>query len=202
MKKGKAREHILTSTKRIIEKNGYSNTNVIEVAREAKVSVGTLYYHFPRGKIDLLIAIFKEIVANVMEEAERLGFSPDKEFSSIAEALKFHLGIIIKLHKKYRLTLAAWESEVLANLDYFIKLRDEKDLAGELKGEMDVFIELIKSIIKLFPDENLTIEGKGDQLNFILQAIIHKYAYDDSIFASDEHFIDLVSKIIIAILGD
>ena len=95
MRKGRGKAHTLKIAKKIIEEKGYSNTHVVEVAREANISVGTLYYHFPRGKIDILIAIFRELASNYMKEAEKLGYSPDKEFSGINEALKFHINIIL-----------------------------------------------------------------------------------------------------------
>jgi len=202
MKRGRGKAHLLKVARKIIEKKGYSSTHIIEVAREANISVGTLYYHFPRGKIDILIAIFKNITANYVKEAEKLGYSPNKQFSSLEEALRFHLGIIVKLHKKYRITFTAWENEILPNLENIIKLRDEKDLAGILKGEMDLLFEQIRHIIKQFPKENITIEGKVEQLYFILQAIIHKYSLNDSIFISEEKFIDLISKITLIILKE
>ena len=202
MKRGRGKTHTLKIAKRIIEKKGYTNTHIIEVAREAKISVGTLYYHFPRGKIDLLIAIFKDITANYMKEAEKLGYTINKKFSSLEEALRFHLGIIVKLHKKYHITITAWEKEILPNLENIVKLREEKDLAGVLKSEMDLFFEQINHIRKEFPKENLSLEGKGEQLYFILQGIINKYSQNDSVFSSEEDFINLLSKIILVMLKD
>lgn len=200
MKKYGARELIIQTAYKLVDKNGYANTNIIEIAKKADISVGTLYYHFPRGKIDILLALTREIAQNFKEEAKELGFSEGIEFSTIKEAMIYYLSLIIKLHKKYRLTLAAWESEILSNLDYYLKLREQMDFKKEIPNEMNLFINEMRQLIKKYPDENLCLEGKEKQLYVITQAIIHKYAYDNYGFSSDRELINILSKIIFAIL--
>lgn len=202
MKKHGARELILQVAKKLVDKNGYGNTNIIDIAKQANVSVGTLYYHFPKGKIDILLALIKKIVKDFKEEAERLGFTELIDFSTVKEALIYYLSLIIKLHKKYRLTLAGWESEILSNLDYYVNLRKEMELEKEIPDEMNLFIREMSKLIKKFPNENLSIEGKEKQLYIITQAIVHKYAYDTYGFNSDEELITILSKIILTILRD
>jgi len=202
MKKHGARELILQVSKKLVDKNGYGNTNIIDIAKQANVSVGTLYYHFPKGKIDILLALIKKIVKDFKEEAERLGFTEVIDFSTVKEALIYYLSLIIKLHKRYRLTLAGWESEILSNLDYYVNLRKEVELEKEIPDEMNLFIREMSKLIKKFPDENLSIEGKEKQLYMITQAVIHKYAYDSYGFNSDEELITILSKIILTILRD
>ncbi len=202
MKKYGARELILQVAKKLIDKNGYGNTNIIDIAKQGNVSVGTLYYHFPRGKIDILLSLIKEIAQDFKEEALRFGFTGGIDFSTIKEALTNYLSLIIKLHKKYRLTLAGWESEILSHLDYYIKLRKEMDIEKEIPDEMNLFIREMKNLIKKFPDENLSIEGREKQLYIITQAIIHKYSYDSYGFNSDEELTNILSKIILTILRD
>jgi len=202
MKKYGARELIIQTANKLVDKNGYANTNIIEIAKQANISVGTLYYHFPKGKIDILLALTREIAQDFKEEAKILGFSKEMDFSTVKEALIYYLSLIIKLHKKYRLTLAAWESEILSNLDYYLKLRDEMDSVKEFENEMNLFINEMKELIKKFPNENLSLKGKEKQLYIITQAIIHKYTYDNYGFKSDEELINILLKIILTILRD
>jgi len=202
MKKYGARELIIQTANKMVDKNGYANTRIIEIAKQANVSVGTLYYHFPRGKIDILLALTRELALDFKEEAKILGFSEGMDFSTVKEALIYYLSLIIKLHKKYRLTLAAWESEILSNLDYYLKLRDEMDSVKEFENEMNLFINEMKELIKKFPNENLSLKGKEKQLYIIIQAIIHKYTYDNYGFNSDEELINILLKIILTILRD
>ncbi|MFW9882033.1 MAG: TetR/AcrR family transcriptional regulator [Candidatus Thorarchaeota archaeon] len=202
MKKQGARNLIIQTANKLVDKTGYANTSIIEIAKQADISVGTLYYHFPRGKIDILLALTREVAQEFQQEAKALGFKEEIDFSSIKEAMMYYLSLIIKLHKKYRLTLAAWESEILANLDYYLKLRDEVDSEKGFENEMYFFINEMKRLINKFPNENLTLEGKEKQLYIITQAIIHKYTYDSFGFNSDQQLINLLSKIILAILRD
>ena len=99
MKKYGARELIIQTAIKLVDINGYANTNIIEIAKKADISVGTLYYHFPRGKIDILLALIREISQDFKEEARVLGFRAGLDFSTINEALVFYLSLIIKLHK-------------------------------------------------------------------------------------------------------
>ncbi|GAG97655.1 unnamed protein product, partial [marine sediment metagenome] len=145
-------------------------------------------------------ALTREIAQDFKEEAKKLGFSKGMDFSTAKEALIYYLSLIIKLHKKYRLTLAAWESEILSNLDYYLKLRDEMDSEKEFENEMNLFIKEMKELIKKFPNENLSLKGKEKQLYLITQAIIHKYTYDKYGFNSDEELITILSKIILIVL--
>ena len=202
MKRYRARELIIQTAINLVDKNGYANTNVIKIAKKAAISVGTLYYHFPKGKIDILLALTREIAQDFKEEAKRLGFKDDMDFLTLEEALKYYLSLIINLHKKYRLTLAAWESEILSNLDYYLKLREQMDLENEFSDEMNLFIKEIEQVIKKFPEERLSLEGKEKQLFIITQAIIHKYTYDNYGFNSDEQLIIPLVKIILTLLRD
>ncbi len=202
MRKFGAKEHIIDTIKSLIKKNGYGNINIKNVAKTANVSVGTLYYHFPRGKLDILITIFKQFAEDFMEDAVKLGYIEDNKFSSINEAIEFLLSILVKQHKKIRLTLAAWESEVLANLDYYIKLRENMNSIEEIQSEIKPLINYINNVIRQFPKEGLSIDGKETQFHFLTEALIHKYAYGSDVFKNDEDFIKMMSKIVLTILKD
>lgn len=200
MKKYGARDLIIQTVNKLVERRGYADTSIIEIAKQADISVGTLYYHFPKGKIDILLALTREIAQDFKEEAKKLGFSKGMDFSTVKEALIYYLSLILKLHKKYRLTLAAWESEILSNLDYYLKLRDDIDSEKEFENEMNLFINEMKFLIKKFPNENLSLKGKERQLYIVIQSIIHKYTYDNYGFNSDEELITMLLKIILTIL--
>ncbi|MHA2005485.1 MAG: TetR/AcrR family transcriptional regulator, partial [Candidatus Thorarchaeota archaeon] len=62
MRKSKAKQGIVNTAEKLIKKKGYSSLNVTDIAYVAKVSVGTLYYHFPKGKVDILAEIMSQRV--------------------------------------------------------------------------------------------------------------------------------------------
>ncbi|MFW9794043.1 MAG: TetR/AcrR family transcriptional regulator, partial [Candidatus Thorarchaeota archaeon] len=71
MRKSKAKQSIVETAQKLIEKKGYSNLNMNEVAYVAKVSVGTLYYHFPNGKVDILAEIMSRKTGGYVEEFKK-----------------------------------------------------------------------------------------------------------------------------------
>lgn len=62
-----ARQAILEATYDLISEKGYFGTTVNEIIKKSNTSKGSLYYHFPHGKEDAVIALldtFKEGMAN------------------------------------------------------------------------------------------------------------------------------------------
>ena len=52
-----AKEKILITSEELIESEGYVNVSARTIAKVAGISVGTLYHHFPRGKMEIVLAI-------------------------------------------------------------------------------------------------------------------------------------------------
>ena len=52
-----AKEKILAIAEELIEKEGYVNVSARAIAKKVGISVGTLYHHFPRGKMEIVIVI-------------------------------------------------------------------------------------------------------------------------------------------------
>ena len=50
---------IIKVAKELIIKNGYSNISSRRIAKESKLSIGTLFYHFPKGKLSILYEIIR-----------------------------------------------------------------------------------------------------------------------------------------------
>ncbi|MFX1350300.1 MAG: TetR/AcrR family transcriptional regulator, partial [Promethearchaeota archaeon] len=57
MMKTTVKEKIMEIAIKLFKEEGFVNTYIKEIAAKAKVSIGTLYYHFPQGKL----SIFQEI---------------------------------------------------------------------------------------------------------------------------------------------
>ena len=45
------KEKIIAIAEELIENKGYVNVSARSIAKEVGISVGTLYHHFPRGKM-------------------------------------------------------------------------------------------------------------------------------------------------------
>lgn len=66
-KKGEKYEAILEAAVKVIAANGYANSQVSKIAREAGVADGTVYHYFD-SKEEILIDLFSEFLGNFIEE--------------------------------------------------------------------------------------------------------------------------------------
>ncbi|HUX51914.1 MAG TPA: TetR/AcrR family transcriptional regulator [Spirochaetia bacterium] len=64
------RERILRAAARLIINNGVANTSLADIAREARISKGTLFYHYP-SKGDLVFDISERHMSHITEKIFR-----------------------------------------------------------------------------------------------------------------------------------
>ncbi len=82
-------QSILQTAERLFCENGYSNTKIQDIAREAEVAVGTVYFYF-RNKEDLLLQLIEATSFNVrtiLGEAFRSGKNPVERIEQAGRAL-------------------------------------------------------------------------------------------------------------------
>ncbi len=72
---------IIKAAVKVFAKNGFYNSRVSEIAKEAQVADGTVYLYF-KNKDDILIRLFEEemdkIITNMKEEMERVADPSEK----------------------------------------------------------------------------------------------------------------------------
>ena len=202
MSKKSAKDKILEIAKKLILEKGYSNTNIRDITYLANVSVGTLYHHFKKGKIDLLKEIIVKSTVEFSEDLNSQNFLADKEINNISDGLNTYLLALIENHRKNRLFLAAMESEVLSNISFYDKLKNDIRSKEARQIETNLFFKPIKTLLEKFPQEDLKFEGKEKHIHRIVDTLIHRHIYDEYTFESDEYFLQLLNKIILALSKD
>ncbi len=79
-------ERIIKAAIKVFAKNGFYNSRVSEIAKEAQVADGTVYLYF-KNKDDILIRLFEEemdkIITNMKEEMDRIP-QPDEKLRKFA----------------------------------------------------------------------------------------------------------------------
>jgi AcrR family transcriptional regulator len=183
------KDHIIRVATELITNKGYNSVSMREIAREANISAGTLFYHFKKGKSEILKIIFKDI----LEKLEVGRFFSVDNFDNFTEALKTILYRNIDLHRKSREFSAAMEVEIISNMDSYLKLSEF------LEPEIDIIIEPIISVAKKFKKSNFNLEGKEKVILQAVDAIVHRHIYYRNMFGSDEDLVNLLMKIIMAI---
>jgi TetR/AcrR family fatty acid metabolism transcriptional regulator len=118
MKVADKHEKILQASIRVFARNGFFNSRISEIAKEANVADGTIYLYF-NNKYDILITIFEEEMGKIIlrvkreiaelerpkEKLERFAFlhlSLIEENRDLAEVIQVELRQSSKFMKEYR----------------------------------------------------------------------------------------------------
>ncbi len=200
MRKSKAKQSIVETAQKLIEKKGYSNINVNEVAYVAKVSVGTIYYHFPNGKVDILAEIMSQKVEGYVEEFNRqVGVEKVLEMNmNIDDTLRWFLKKVIEFRRTDRQFLAAIQSEMFANPDDYMELVKKYQSTDGLQQAMGVLSEVIMKTEKA---ESLGKVGeKQDRILRIVGLMMIYQIIFPGYFGDDDDFVDLAVGLFIKIL--
>jgi len=88
-KRGQKYEQIIDAAVKVIAQNGYYNSQVSKIAKEAGVADGTIYLYF-RNKEDILISLFEEKMGNFVEKI--------KEKIQDESSVEKKLFILIEMH--------------------------------------------------------------------------------------------------------
>ena len=204
MRKSAAKRRILEVADKLIREKGYATLNVNEIAHQAKVSIGTLYYHFPKGKSSILLENranrADESIANLEKELGKEQYLEDsKDFK---DGLRKFLFVLLKLHRRNRQFLIAMEGEIFTNMETYLEAIDNVDLDDLFLKEINASLHPIKELMKRFPKENVSAEGKEKQVHKVIDTLIHRHIYFGYNFGTDEEFIDMLTKIVYTLLRE
>jgi AcrR family transcriptional regulator len=202
MRESKAKKKILHVADKMFKRVGYASLNVNEIAHEAGVSIGTLYYHFPEGKTSILM----EIRGRITEEykarfSERLDPERIDEAASFDEGLGWLLETLIGVHREERLVLAAMESEVLSNLASYDEVAEPIVVQGLMESDAGPVVGVLEALLSRHPGDGFTLEGREARVNKVVDVLIHRFVYVESMFGSEREFIDMMIGIVRALLA-
>ncbi len=202
MRKSKAKQSIVETAKKLIEKKGYSSLNMNEVAYVAKVSVGTLYYHFPKGKIDILAEIHSQKTAGNVEKFEQeLGVEKLLEKGmSIEDSLRWIFKKVIELRRADRQFLSAIQSEMFSNPDDFMELTNKYVSSDGLQQAYGVFAEILSKESKTEARSLADMGDKRDKIQRVVGLMMTYQIIFPGYFGNDDEFVDLVLRIFLEIL--
>ncbi|MFQ6321249.1 fatty acid metabolism transcriptional regulator FadR [Bacillus halotolerans] len=162
---------IIDAAVEVIAENGYHQSQVSKIAKQAGVADGTIYLYF-KNKEDILISLFKEKMGqfiermeeDIKEEAtakEKLALVISKHFSLLAG--DHNLAIVTQLElRQSNLELRQKINEILKGyLNILDGILTEGIQSGELKEGLDV--RLARQMIFGTIDETVTTWVMNDQ---------------------------------------
>ncbi|AMA53379.1 MULTISPECIES: fatty acid metabolism transcriptional regulator FadR [Bacillus] len=162
---------IIDAAVEVIAENGYHQSQVSKIAKQAGVADGTIYLYF-KNKEDILISLFKEKMGQFIERMEedikekttakeKLALVISKHFSLLAD--DHNLAIVTQLElRQSNLELRQKINEILKGyLNILDGILTEGIQSGELKEGLDV--RLARQMIFGTIDETVTTWVMNDQ---------------------------------------
>lgn len=202
MRISKAKQSIIETAQELIEQGGYSNLNINEVAYTAKVSVGTLYYHFPKGKIDILTEILSRKTEEYAKEFNQtIGIETFQENDmNMDEALRWIFNKVIELRRNDRQFLTAIQGEMFSNPDEYTELVKRYRGTDGITQTMDILSEVMTKKMDTSPSDLNRMEDKLERVQKIIGLLMTYQIIFPGYFGDDEEFIDQALKIFYEIM--
>ena len=89
------RAALVAAGRHLFGQRGFADTSVEEIARQARVTTGALYHHFPT-KAALFEAVFEQFHADIMEASGRTAAGARDEVEFLARAFEAFLDAILE----------------------------------------------------------------------------------------------------------
>ena len=130
------RAALVAAGRQLFGQRGFADTSVEEIARQARVTTGALYHHFPT-KAALFEAVFEQFHAEILEAAGRLAAGAHDEVEFLARGFEAFLDVILEPAAQ---RILITDAPAVLGLARFTEL-DEKfafaAIAGQLRAARD-----------------------------------------------------------------
>jgi AcrR family transcriptional regulator len=91
----RTRAELIGAGRRLFGQAGFSDTSVDELAREARVTTGALYHHFP-NKTALFEAVFEQLHTELLEASARAASGAPDEVELLARGFEAFLDAVLQ----------------------------------------------------------------------------------------------------------
>ncbi|MFW9900132.1 MAG: TetR/AcrR family transcriptional regulator [Candidatus Thorarchaeota archaeon] len=194
------KEKIMEVAIKLFKEEGFVNTYIKEIAAKAKVSIGTLYYHFPQGKLSIFQEIGNASTSDYTPKLKNYGYSIENDYDSITDALYDLILALIRIHGEERDFILAIQAELFSKLDEYLKIKKDIVTQEQTAAQIKLFLKPFRELIKKFPKEGLVLDGREIQVFNVVDILIHRYTFINSTFGTEEEFIKMMTKIVLALL--
>jgi AcrR family transcriptional regulator len=183
-------ENIIQTMAELIDKKGYEGFSVNDIPVKARLSIGTVYRYFPRGKEDIL----KEIMHRNIESLLKLAEFKDLTETNFAESWRNLIQSYLIMHREDRIlgigmrTTNAVSPELSKNLQPII-ISFYKQVADRIK---------FLSFFKGHSESDLMIKL---HLLFSLMGFIRDMHARVPLFANDDSLADYLLHLVLYTLG-
>jgi TetR/AcrR family fatty acid metabolism transcriptional regulator len=141
-------QHIIEAAIRVFARNGYYNSRVSDIAREAGIASGTIYLYF-RTKEEILVTLFRDkMAAFVAQLRQEIAGEPDP-VAKIRRLVAMHFTVLeqnpalaevvqVELRQGHKFFRGASAHEVSAYFELIGSVLEEGVAAGRFHAELPV----------------------------------------------------------------
>ena len=172
----------------LIIKRGYHKTSTNHVAKSAKISIGTIYKYFPKGKEDIIRKYFEESMKDFFDRIDLININNE----NIREFLNHFILELFKNHIENKGYIIAFRSAIQSDKKLLDSQKERvfiffKDTAQKLRKANENF--------KQIPEKRL-VEIFIFSYNLI-NAILYHHLSIMELFDMDDKLVDYLSNLLI-----
>jgi len=172
---------------KLVLEEGFHKASTNKIAKEAKISIGTLYHHFPGGKKEIIRKYFENSVETSFDLEEFKKFN----MSNIASVFRQFALNVLRNHKENKAYNIAFRSAILS---------DESLAQAHKKRVVEISTGIVKELQET-SDFFKSREKKRLIRSFvfiynIINAIIYHHIVFMDLFQNDEDLIDYISNLL------
>ena len=171
----------------LILKQGYHKSSTNHVAKSAKISIGTIYKYFPKGKEDIIRKYFEESMETMLDREDLINVDDD----NVRDFLNHFILDLFKDHKENQ----------GYNLAFRSAIQSDKSLHDAYKEKiLELFKKTVQQLRKInknfeqFPEERL-IEAFVFTYNLI-NAILYHHLSIMEILDTNDKLVDYLTELI------
>ena len=172
---------------KLVLEEGFHKASTNKIAKEAKISIGTLYHHFPEGKKGIIRKYFENSVETSFNLEEFKKFN----MSNIASVFRQFALNVLRNHKENKAYNIAFRSAILS----------DESLAQAHKERV---VEISTGIVKELQETSEFFKSREKKrlirsfvfIYNIINAIIYHHIVFMDLFQNDEDLIDYVSNLL------
>src|SRR5881409_1232495 len=143
-------QQIIEAAIRVFARNGYYNSRVSDIAREAGIASGTIYLYF-KTKDEILVTLFREKMAQWVASVRREVAAERDPLAKIRKIVALHFAVLegdpdlaevvqVELRQGQKFFRGASAHEVSAYFDLIGSILHEGMAAGQIRADLPVKI--------------------------------------------------------------
>ena len=169
-------QSIYTAFTELVNQNGYENLTSRQIAKQANISVGTIYHYFKEGKPAIAAALYEKNLKETLDLETFTGYNSDDLRPQITRHLT--------LHKQNKELYRAFDQAIYSHSTIFEDIKRKRDeiLTEQLEDES----QRLKDITRVYA----TVDG-----------IIHRHLFVEPMFETDAELIEYLVIVARAALG-